>query len=478
MKKYLEANSVLFMFIALFFLSVITALFIMEFRFLKGIMTQYEDSIRQVAVNKTNLFFNDLRAATEGAARQLARWQEDRNRALGKLFAFDSRITGAYIINASGRITHGTPDPHLKVMAGQVLQLTGTSILGVHNNGTGQVVVTVVTHLDGEWLALDYRINDFQQEMIQEFLGSICKVAVFDQNNFPVVWPFEPEKLDQFTGREEKFHLDMPYDVSSVQLEQPPWKLYFFQQENNFDTYRIITIMFLLFALYCCLYQLVVELWRVNSARSYFENIDFTIFNYINEGVIISNNAGRIIFANMAAHEVFSGRKTILKDMPLKELLGHIGDTCDGKNKYGTLTLKMSDRLLEAIHSPLIKKGKVLGAITVLGSGGKEEKTCRNFLSKLIESLPLGVVHVDRNHKVVQANLMARCYLGSVEQGMSIDGVDPELAGFIYRNMGSSSIKPVLLASRNLIAEVIYIYDEDGNYDGALVIVNEPEEGG
>lgn len=85
---------------------------------------------------------------------------------------------------------------------------------------------------------------------------------------------------------------------------------------------------------------------------------------------------------------------------------------------------------------------------------------------------------MDRNHKVVQANLMARCYLGSVEQGMSIDGVDPELAGFIYRNMGSSSIKPVLLASRNLIAEVIYIYDEDGNYDGALVIVNEPEEGG
>ncbi|MEW6275850.1 MAG: PAS domain-containing protein [Bacillota bacterium] len=474
MKKSLEINSALFMFIALFFLSAMTLLFMLEFRFSRGIMTDYEESLRRAAVNKTNLFFNNLRAGAEGAARELSRRPEDRDAVLAKMFTFDSRITGAYILDSGGKILSGVPDRRLEITEKWFLLRRETSVLGVPGNGAGQMAVAVVTPLrEEEWLALGYNITGFQQEILQEFPGDTCKVALFDQNNYPVIWPFSPEKLDQFTGREEKFHLDgMRYDVSAVKVGQPPWDLYFFLRENNFDTYRMITIMFLLFALYCCLYQFLVELWRVNSARSYFENIDFTIFDYLHEGVIISNNAGRIVFANQAAHEIFSERRAVLEGLPLKEILGYIENSGDEKSRYGTVTLKMSDRLLEAVHSPIVKKGKVLGALTVVGADGKEGKTCRSVLSKLIDALPLGVVHLDRNHKVVQANLMARWYLGSLETGMSIDEVDPELAGFIYRSMGSGSLKPVQLTSRDLPGEVVGVYTEDGTYAGALVLIN------
>ncbi|CEP68527.1 PAS domain [Moorella glycerini] len=478
MKKNLTANSAGLMFIVIFFLSTITMLFIIEFRFLKDIITDYEESIRQVAVNKTNLFLNDLLAVTEGAARKLA-GQNKKEDGLKELAFFDHRITGAYILEAGGRVvgqTADTPPGDLPLdREWEKMPHQGSQVLGVHANNGVQMVVTVITPLGKEWLAIDYSIADFQQELSQEFLGNTCKVAVFDNHNYPVMWPFEREALEQFTGREEIFFTNhLQYDVSSQEVGQPPWKLYFFLRANYFDTYRIITIMFLLFALYCSLYQFLVELWGVNSANSYFENIDFTIFNYVNEGVIISNNAGRVIFANKAAHDIFTA-KGPLKGVKLQEILGHIGDVPGKQNKYGTLTLKTADRLLQAIHSPIIKKSKVLGALTVIGVNTREEETCSRVLSRLMEALSQGVVYVDRNHKVVQANLMARCYLGSLDTGMSIDAVDPELAGFIYRNMGSRSIQRVQLASRNLTCEVIFVYDEEGVYAGTLVLINGPE---
>ncbi|MCS5696414.1 PAS domain-containing protein [Desulfofundulus thermocisternus] len=473
MKKSLTVNSAWLMFIMLFFLTIITMLFVVEFRFLKGIMNDYEETIRQVAVNKTSFFLNNLRGVTEGAARKL-NGRPDRNAALKELPLFDHRITGAYILDATGRVVARTGIPPgdlpLEKFRSQPPR-QGSRVLGVHAGDGAQTVVTVVTPLGKEWLALDFSIMDFQQELSQEFLGNTCKVAVFAGGKNPVVWPFERELLDQFSGREEKFYAgQLTYDVSSVTVGDPPWQLYFFLRENNFDTYRIITIMLLLFALYCCLYQFLVELWGVNSARTYFENIDFNIFNHVHEGVIISNNAGRVLFANQAAHEIFSA-KGPLKGAKLREILGHIGDAPGEKNRYGTLTLKTADRLLEAIHSPIVKKGKVLGALTVIGAGGREEETCGRVLSRLMEVLPQGAVYVDRNHRVVQANLMARCYLGNLETGISIDAVDPELAGFIYRNMGSRSVKRVHLNSRQLDGEVIFVYDEEGIYAGTLVLL-------
>lgn len=481
MKKSLTTNSAWFMFMALFILSVITILFITEFRFLKDIMVDYEETIHQVAVNKTNLFLDDLRVTTEGTSRKLSGQKKNRDDALKEVVSSDRRVTGAYILDDQGRVVSQAagPYPGNYPLPGKDWEKNArqeTWIWGVHEGSGSQLVITVVTRYEKEWLAVDYSITDFQQQLTQEFLGNTCKVAVFDNHNYPVVWPFERNLLDKFTGREEKFFANqLHYNVSSLEMRQAPWKLYFFMRDNNFDTIRIITIMFLLFALYCCLYQFLVELWGVNSANSYFENIDFTIFNYVNEGVIISNNTGRVIFANKSAHEIFSSKKDLLKGVKLREILGHIGDARDEQEKYGTITLKIADRLLQAIHSPIIKKGKVLGALTVVEADSKEEGICSQALSRLMEFLPQGVVFVDRNHKVVQANLMARYYLGSLDTGISIDAVDPELAGFIYRNMGSRSVKRVHLTSRNLTGEVVFVYDNDGLYAGALVMFNDPE---
>lgn len=480
MKKSLKVNNAWLMFFAIFFLSAITIIFIAEFRFFKEIVTGYEESIRQVAANKTSFFLDDLRAVTERAAGKLQGQGQNRDAALKEVLTLDHRITGAYILDSRGRVMVQPADAHpveylFPDWAREEMPLRETRVLGVHANNNAQTVVTVVTPLKNESLAVDYSITDFQQELTQEFLGNTCKVAVFDSQNYPVVWPFERKDLDKFTGREVKFFTSgFQYNVSSVKVGHTPWKLYFFLQENNFDTYRIITVMFLLFALYCCLYQLLVELWRVNSADSYFENIDFNILNYVNEGVIISNNAGRVIFANKPAHEIFPLKKGPLKGAKLEEILGHIGDARNEQDKYGTLTLKTADRLLQVIHSPIIKKGKVLGALTVVGVSSKVEEVCSMALSRLMEALPQGALYLDRNHKVVHASLMARYYLGILDLGVSIDAVDPELASFIYRNIGSRSVKAVRLSSRNLFCEIIFINDGD-IHAGTLVLINEPE---
>jgi PAS domain-containing protein len=475
MARSAATRNAVFLFIAVFFLSAITVLFTMEFRFLKKIMTNYEESIRQIAINQTNYFLRDLEAVTERAARELAR-QDEKSAALDRLTMLDPRITGAWIIDDSGAVISGTSRETLKPEKKWVPRGTKTLILGVDKDQTGQMTVAAATPFRNNWLVLAYRAAGFQEEMTFNFLNTACKVAVFGPNNYPVVWPFEKEALSHFSHHEGRLLVDgVWHEVSSAKVGEPPWSLFFFFPENNLNIYRTLTIMFLLLALYCCLYQFLVELWRVNSALSYFENVDFAIFNYLNEGVIITNNAGRIVFANKAAHEIFSEKKKSLKGTPLKDILGHIGNAQSGAKTYGTLTFQISDRRFEAIHAPLVKKGKVLGAITVIGSGA-QEKTCFNVLSRLIETLPMAVIYIDRHHKVAQANLLARCYWGTLEPGLSIDGVDPELAGFIYRNIGSRTIKPVKLTSSNTTAEVVYVYDEEGNYSGALVLVTTPPE--
>ncbi len=479
MKKSSKANNAWLMFTMLLFLSIITVLFIAGFRFLKVVMNDYEESIRQVAINKTNIFLNDLQEVTDGVAKKVLSQKDEGNGSLKELLSFDHRITGIYILNNNGRIIHQAPEGYTNNYmfpkeSWKKLPHAGTQILGVHSDNNAQAVITVVTPLKNEWLAVDYTISDFQQKLSYEFLSSTFQVAIFDNHNYPIVWPFDRNLLDQFTGREKVFSANhLQYNIKTQQLDRLPWRLYFFQKDNNFDTFRVITIMFLLFALYWCLYQLLVELWRMNSARIYFENIDFTIFNHVNEGVIVSNNAGRVLFANRAAHEIFDSgpKRGSLKGTKLEELLGHIGDD-QRQNKYGTMTLKTADRLWQVVHSPITRKSKVLGALTVIRTNSKEEENRGHALSQLINASPQGVVYVDKNHRVVQANLVANFLLGSLSPGMSIDAVDPELAGFIYQNIGSRSIKRVKLSSLNVTAEVSFIYDNDGVYAGTVVMLN------
>ncbi|WP_051276417.1 PAS domain-containing protein [Desulfovirgula thermocuniculi] len=453
MKRSPETSSALFTCVAFFFLSALTVLFIMEFRFSKAIMADYEQSLHQLAINRTALFLENLCAQAEGAARQLARQPREGSITPGGPGTAGLSLAGASIL-----------DPEAAPPTAK------TAVTGVRRDEAGRLVATVVTPFQGSWLALEFDIGRAREDLAREFLNGTCRVALFDPQRYPLLWPLPPEKLDHFTGQEARLSADgVTYNVSWAEVGDPPWRIYFFQKENNFDAYRIITVMLLLFALYCCLYQFMVELWRVNSARSYFEHIDFTIFNYVNEGVIISNNAGKIIFANDAAHQIFAGKKKSLQGVQVREILGHRGENGEEKNN-GPLTLKISDRTYSIVHSPLVKKGRVLGAITVIGPGEREARTCKNVLNRLMEVAPLAAIYVDEGFRVAAANLLARCYLGSLEPGASIDGVHPELANMLYRHAGARSAVPFELAG-GLRGEVSYVYDAEGNYDGALVIL-------
>ncbi|MFZ5649315.1 MAG: PAS domain-containing protein [Bacillota bacterium] len=484
MKRFPEFKNTAPMFIVVFFLSVIIVLGIMEFGFLKNILNNHEDSIKQIAINKTTLFLNDLKAVSENAGKKYDNRGENPGEALKTISAFDHRIVNVYILKPDGSVRaslhprgNDVPLPVKSLIRERVSQRA--TISGVHTDPSSHLnIVSGLVRLPGGsgeaggTMVVDFKIDQYQKEMMHEFINKHYKIAVFDGNNYPVFWPFDKEKIGEFDGTNKRFFVNREqYNVLYSEVGDQPWRLYFFFKENNFETFRTIAILFLVFALYCCLYQLLVELWGVNSIRTYFENIDFAIFNQINEGVIITNNSGRIIFANSSAHEIFSQRKSSLVGIKLNEILGHIEDIHDEKEKSHIFTLKMPDKFLEAIHSPIIKKGKILGSLTVIRVNAKEEKTIRAVLGKFIEIIPEGVLYVDKNHEVSMANLMARCFLGSLNKGASIDVVRPDLAEAVYENIGSGSVKRIEMQSYGLICEIAPVYDDDGVYAGTLVVL-------
>lgn len=113
----------------------------------------------------------------------------------------------------------------------------------------------------------------------------------------------------------------------------------------------------------------------------------------------------------------------------------------------------------------------MLGSLTVIRGNAKEEKAVRAVLNKFIEIVPEGLIYVDKNHEISMANLMARCYLGSLNKGVSIDVVDPDLAGAVYENIGSGSVKRIELQPYGLMCEIAPVYDDDGLYAGTLVVL-------
>lgn len=472
--------------IAVFFLSIIIVFGVMEFRFIKNVLINYEISIKKIVVNKTSLFMNDMKAVAENAAKKIQDQDDSINNKLKTIASYDHRITNVYVIKNDGTIIYSLSDrgrPGLISPAiMDVLQENGrekVAISGVHNDPFSHLkIVSAAVPLEGAGggpgtaLVLDFRIDQYQKEIMQEFLNENYKVAVFDGSGYPVYWPFDREKLDGFKKSQVKFYDNREqYNVTGGEIGQTPWQLYFFLKENNFETFRTITILILVFALYCCLYQLLVEILGVNRARTYFENIDLAIFNQINEGIIITNNSGKIVFANNAAHNIFAERKSSLVNIQLKEILGNIEELHDTRDKSCMLTLKMSERLMETIHSPIIKEGKKLGSLTVIRVNVKEEKTYGMAFARLLEIIPEGVMFVDKNHEVAAANFMARCYLGNMEKGTSIDVVNPSLAEFIYDNISSLSVRRMELSPHNILCEIAPVYDDDGVYAGTLVVL-------
>lgn len=489
MKQTANNRNIFPMFVIISFISVFILFGVMEFRHTKGSLNNYENSLQQVAKNKTSLFIEDLRAITIAAAKKVENEKGNIQQAILRIHSLDHRITNVHLVDEYGSIYKSLYESNdheeVQKLGFEALKPGNNDIItsGVHLDPSTQFKVISLAiplnHQNGlinKAMIICFRFDQYQKEMMQEFMDNNYRVAVFDRNNYPIIWPFEDASKDEFIHLQGSYFWgNIKYNVKYNTIDTTDWKVYFFFKDNNFETYRAITILLLVFALYACLYQLLVEFWGVNTAKTYFENIDFAIYNQINEGVIIANNSGLILFANETAHNIFSDRRSTLRNTRIKELFSNI-DTQDGSEKSLTLTLKSGDKLFKAIHSPIVKSNKIMGSLTVIRTSVQEENEYVQILDKLIESVPQGIFFVDKNHQVSFANLMAKYLLGNLNIGSNINVFNNELAEAIYSNIDSGRVKGFELSSYGFKCDIVPVYDLDGIYTGTLVILLPPSE--
>lgn len=481
MSRFPMAKTVLALFIVIFFLSLVTLFFTAEFRLAKKVIGEYEASLQRVTLNKIYLFVSDVRTFAESTALKLGRESGITEDLLKELARQNPGVTGIYLGGIDGSLLasagNGEGYPYQpsrafeRALAGETF-ITGGEAGRIE---VGTPIYDAAKQLRGI-LIIDYAVGPFLQELTQEFSNENYKIALLDSGNRPVVWPFDRERLEGFTAYQEKLYdRNLRYNVSTAGIEHTSWQTYFFLKDNNFDTYRVITIMFLLFVLYFCAYEFLVEFWKTSSINSYFEDVNFTIFNHLKEGVIISNRLNRIVFANEAAYRFFADRTGNLKDAALPDILGPAGTLVSGESKK--MILKNADRMLEIVYSPIFKAGKVLGSLAVIGLSSDQERVCEHLLGKLADVSSDGLVFVDKNHQIAMANMMANYYLGPLEKGRHLSEVNPRLAAAVYNHIGSRSLGRVELDLSGVTCEIAAVYDDHGLYVGTLVLLRSTEGG-
>lgn len=311
-------------------------------------------------------------------------------------------------------------------------------------------------------------LDRLQEYMKANYHLDGLKVALVDKDNQPVAWPFATAQFENFDPARETFRADNKvYSVSSRDLEYSGLKLYYFFAESNLNIYRIISIMLLLFLLYFFVYQFIVELLKIDNAESYFENIDFTIFNNLQEGIIIANKFDKIVFANSVTYDFFAEKKIVFKKTRLQDVLGKLV-LADER-----VTLKKWDNLLEIVSSPLFKNGKPLGSLVVISLSTEREKLCKRALGKIVELHQDGILFVDKDNKIIASNMMSRYYLGELQNDKDLNEVNPELAGLVEDNIGNNSISRGKLTYLDFIYELVSVYGEGGAYAGTVIFLRD-----
>jgi hypothetical protein len=475
MERFNSKKKVLAYFAIIFFLTLIILFFVLEFRFIKRIMQENEQSIEHIVSTNTSLYIQDLKFFTGNVAKTINAGNDATvKQRLENIGRQDSRITNVMLTDERGYVLHALGgrggkleelgnirgnDPYVFGVKGDntVSRLGVAAPVGDDKGGTGYLVVI-------------FNISDFSNNFILSYSTEKLKVALMDRRGYQVVWPFSRDSLARFNPGRETFKTgNVQYFVERLGINDSTLDLYFFIKQNNLDTYRIITIMFLLFTLYFLIYQFFVELLKANNINSYFENVDFNIFNNLKEGIIIANKFNKIVFANNVAHEIFAEKNIIFKKTELKEI---IGNTSVSDKK---VTLKKSDNLLEIISSPIFKNGKLLGSLVVISLSREKELLCSYALDKVIRFLQDGVIFVDKDNKVMVFNLMASYYLGNIRSEMDISDINSELASLLENSIGSTSLTRGRLFFGDILCEIAPIYDNDGFYSGAIIFLkNKP----
>ncbi len=463
----------------IFSLTLVILFFVLEFRFIKKIIEQNDDNIRQIVLNELSVYLHGLQNETENAAQLLGRNEGPGYQALLRdIAARNATITEIYLLDHRGYVLSslsGKETGNLKPLPDTFTArgfYSGYEIItGGRVSGLGMVAaVTGNPWTEGGFtspgnLIIEYSTSDFQNKFLLKYTTDKLKVSVLSPGGHPLVWPFEGEMLKNFNPRQDSIKVqNTVYTISRAGLDGLPFEVFFFARDYNFDTYRIITIMFLLFTLYFLIYQFIVELLRLNNINSYFDHFDFNIFNNLKEGVIIANQVGKVVFANSVTHEIFAEKRIVFNETRLKEIIGPI-------NSPDMIMLKKTGDLLEITSFPIIINGKLLGSMVVISPDREKEKLFGHALHGIVELLPDGVIFVDKNNKIVVYNMMATYYLGNMGNEMDIHEVNAELANLIESNIGSTTLTRVGLSFGNIQCELKAVYEDNGLYAGTVVFI-------
>lgn len=467
-------KKVLAYFAVIFFVTLIILFFVLEFRFIKRIMQENEQSIKHIVSTGTDSYFQDLRffaghAATTIDTAGMAQ-EEVISRQLRNIMGRDARVAGVMLTDARGNVLHALGERVEKLEETARIRGDGPFVFGVREAGAAGRL-GVAAPVQGEqglpgYLVVIFNTSDLNNDFILSYSTEKLKVALMDRRGYQVIWPFGPDSLARFNPERETFKTgNVLYSVDRLGIRDSTLDLYFFIKQNNLDTYRIITIMFLLFTLYFLIYQFFVELLKANNINSYFENVDFNIFNHLKEGIIIANKFNKIVFANHMAHEFFPEKKIVFKKTELKEITGISSVTGE------KITLKKPDNLLEIISSPIFKDGKLLGSLVVISLSREKELLCSYALDRIIRVLQDGVIFVDKDNKVMSFNLMASYYLGNIKVEMDIGDINSELASLLEDSIGSTALTRGSLFFGDILCEIAPVHDHDGFYSGAIIFL-------
>ncbi|HAG06810.1 MAG TPA: hypothetical protein DCL13_01375, partial [Peptococcaceae bacterium] len=102
MAKFPGTKSILPLFTVMFFLSLITGFFVLQFRLVSKVVGEYETALKQTALRKIELYVSEVRALAEDAARKLERERQVSGEALRDIARQERGIAGAYLVEADG----------------------------------------------------------------------------------------------------------------------------------------------------------------------------------------------------------------------------------------------------------------------------------------------------------------------------------------------------------------------------------------
>ena len=117
------SKNIFVMFVLIFFISIFILFGIMEFRHTKNILDEYQGSLQKVAINKTNLFLEELKAVSSNGARKIEEGSD--RQTLEAISSYDDRIVNVYLANQDGILDSASgikENDFIEQLARQVLQ--------------------------------------------------------------------------------------------------------------------------------------------------------------------------------------------------------------------------------------------------------------------------------------------------------------------------------------------------------------------